>query len=164
MKHLRWLALLAIWLGLPSWSYAQLIPLSSATPATLSAEKETSTAGAVIIRRGLICDGASVCNTIDLTPSGGSPGLPDRAVFAIETATGCASTVDFTPRGCNRSGCSVNYDLSATIAGTGAGLGGTQVVVTPIVNRYITGLIADNASCTDVEIMVTLYYESDNVR
>lgn len=178
MKHTLWLAFVAAWLALPWSASAQLIALSTSGDANLAAEAPTSTAGAVTIRRGLICN-ATACNIIDLTPSGGgSPGLPDRAVFAIEKDTGCASTVDFTPQGSNRSGAwddctgagtpytcctGVNtgctFDLSAAIQDVG-----NQVVVTPIVNRYITGLLADTGSCTDVEVMVTLYYENDNVR
>jgi hypothetical protein len=175
----RFLLGVLVYLILSSTAGAQMISLSTATDANLASEATSTAAGAVIIKRGLLCDGTT-CNIIDLGGgSSNSLGLPDRATFSIEKDTGCASTVDFTPQGSNRAGAwdvctgagtpykcctAANAGCTYDLSGSAAQGVNQQVTVTPISNRYLTGALSDSASCTDVEVMVILYYENDNVR
>lgn len=133
--------------------------MSTSTDTTLDDERNSGTVGIATIRRFLLSDGDPGASTTAATvfDTQGSGGTPSIAIFGFHTSTGCTAADTFTPQGSETNDLTIKYDLGP--AGSTTLAPGQQMVVSPIVNRYLTATITDaDASCTDAELTLQLIY------
>lgn len=162
MTTLTRLAILAVWLALPATVLAtEGGSITTATDATLAAEKPSETRGTSTIQRFLVCDrnpdDNEDCGLFDTHQSG--LGTPSRAVFFFHTNTGCTEgTETVEPKGTDTD----DKTRAASLGPIGSTtiLVSQQMVVQPVVNRYLFANILDaDNDCTDIEVMLQLFYD-----
>ena len=134
--------------------------MSTATEATLAAEKDTDVSGVATTVRFLLSDadpGASTTAATVFDTQAPGLGTPSQAIFGFHTSTGCTAADTFTPQGSDTDNLTIKYDLGPS--GSTTLVPGAQMVVSPIVNRYLTATITDaDGSCTDAELTLQLIY------
>jgi hypothetical protein len=164
MKHLLWLLTLGAWMvsGV-TWAADGSRP-SASDVAAVAAIDSTSDRGTAIVDRYLICDSAggngTFCTSFDTKSRGGTP---TRAVFSFVRGNGTCTGDTVTPMGSDVAALSLFSAIgpsgSTTLAPPSSGTV-QQMVVEPIINRYLTVQKNDaDSSCTDIEVLLQLFYD-----
>lgn len=156
---------LVLGLGVPAWAADGNRPSVSGN-AQVALMKNTSDLGSSIVDRYLICDSAggngTLCAAFD-TQGSGHMGTPSRAVFSFVRGGGTCTGDTITPSASDVADLSLFTAIGPSGSLTLAPPSGTtvnQMVVSPIVNRYLTVLKNDaDSSCTDVEVLLQLFYD-----
>lgn len=138
--------------------------LSASSVAAVAAEKSSNNYGTTQIERFLLCDGdpgtGKTCAAFDTQRLG--LGNPSRADFVFISGPSCTASDTVAPSGSDTSNLATKYTLGPT--GSTTIVTGGQMIVQPVVNRYLTADIVDgDNSCTDAEVILQLYYDKSDV-
>jgi len=139
------------------WAAAVVVVTAAAPVWALDGDCVASySSGAYTVLECLLCDGdhsATDCMEMDLHQVAG--GLPSYLVFDLSRVTGCSGAPAVDARGLDRPlGVPFVYS-TLTIAGT------SSVRVDPLRHRFLDADVdaATSADCTDLEVVVRLYYQ-----